>query len=180
MSCVTETNYDALLAREMFDRKEDVQKDKPSNSLHAFTVISRMLVDSSLAPGAACTIPQQNARFTEKDAGFPIFTVQASVGTAVQSYAEAWEPGVEPDEIEDSTRQLLWLVVLLYGVGGLQNERPFVADFFEYVKKPFAYLKMLHAQCLGCTSSLRPSSYHPSSRAYPHHPSFSSSARSSR
>ena len=130
MTCVTRIDGTVPLPQEAFDLKEIERA--VAEPISAFAIISRMLADDELAPGTASRIPPMNARFFEKDAGFPASTILGSKGGLIFHHANSWRVDTRDlTSLNEALGELAWLVVTLYGVGGLQGEKEFVADFFE-------------------------------------------------
>ena len=117
-------------------------KDKTPkrHAWHTFTLLARTLSNPALSSGAACPIPPVLARFESSDGGFPLDSVLRNRGVLIKKYADLWEvDGDDDDEVKDKIEELVWVVTLLYGVGGWSEGKEgkeggeFVADFFMYV-----------------------------------------------
>ena len=88
MTCVTRIDGTVNLRQEAFDFQE-IEK-AVAEPINAFAIISHMLTDDELAPGTASRIPPINARFFEKDAGFPASAILGSKGGLIMRYANSW------------------------------------------------------------------------------------------
>lgn len=49
-------------------------------------------------------------------------------------YMADWRvDGTNPVDVENKVQELSWLNSILYGIGGWLKDKPFNADFFQYV-----------------------------------------------
>ena len=84
------------------------------SNVHAFTVAARILQDS---------------RFANRQGSFE--SIQSNFGTEIQRYASDWSvDGSNPQEVESKVRELTFLNVMFYVIGGWREREGFhTADF---------------------------------------------------
>ena len=87
----------------------------PKPDIHAFTILARVLADPTLAP----------RQFSEDE--FYQETVK-NYGDHIVKYVNEWN--LEGD-LDKKVEELLWTNVLIYAVGGSEEEGTFNADFFQ-------------------------------------------------
>lgn len=140
MACITPTDTDALIPQELFTPQGDSalsaltstpSRQSPaakSKGTHSFTLVARMLEDPALAPGVACAGAARGEG--------PYFETLENTGALIQKYGAEWcVDGTDAESVREKVEELSWLITLLYGVGGLQPDKAFHADFYTYVRR---------------------------------------------
>lgn len=85
-------------------------------SVHVFTILSRILRDSEYAPSAIELPPPEDSNETS------FARVLNRRGDAIVDLAEAWAiDGTDKKEVEEKLEELAWLTVMIYGIGGWGN-----------------------------------------------------------
>jgi hypothetical protein len=96
--------------------QEGVQaNDDAKTGTHAFTILARILADPRLK--------------MEKQDVFLIMVLEKA-GDAIREYVDQWDLSGDVD-LDKKLEELLWTNVLIYGVGGLEKNGDFNADFFQ-------------------------------------------------
>ncbi|KAF8623277.1 hypothetical protein AX17_007483 [Amanita inopinata Kibby_2008] len=86
---------------------------------HALTIVARLLKDPRLA----------EAKYF-KEENF-VFETEKKFGDIIQDYLEQWDADTsDPKEVERKYEELVWTVVVIYGIGGWEEGKDFNADFF--------------------------------------------------
>ncbi|CAE6416500.1 unnamed protein product [Rhizoctonia solani] len=138
-AAVHHCNYEDVFDATFFTEPAAV-KEASRDRVHSFTLLSRILADDRLKPGA----PRKEGperRFGE---------VAKNSGGILRDYASLWTVSEDEKDIKDRVEELHWLVTLLFGVGGWENGRRFRADFF------FAHLVTSNIFLSSITSLLKP------------------------
>ncbi|CAE6397611.1 unnamed protein product [Rhizoctonia solani] len=92
----------------------------PSDRVHSFSILSRILMDDQLKAGAACS----------KDTFVRSMEAPNNVGGIVREYASLWTIKEDENDIQARLEELDWLVALLFGVGGWKKNVPFRAHLY--------------------------------------------------
>jgi hypothetical protein len=87
----------------------------PKPDIHAFTILARVLADPALTP----------LQFSEDE--FYDETVK-NHGDHIVKYVNEWNLD---GDLDKKVEELLWTNVLIYAVGGSEEEGTFNADFFQ-------------------------------------------------
>lgn len=146
MACVSPgPDLDSLLPRSAFSSESLSSRltsaltlsSKPTGT-HSFSIVSQMLKDPELAPGATCTRLNVKKAVKEDNANaaggnpFPHSEVLEKRGELIKKYADKWNVNTsDKAEVKNKLEELFVLVTLLYGVCGLQEGQDFKADFFS-------------------------------------------------
>lgn len=144
MACVThETDLDALFPREFFDYDAgssmsalsrltaalSFSSATPSEGLHSFDIVASMLEDPDLARGKAFHISEGVSDPQDEDSD-KLQATLSNVGDRILKYANQWKvDATDKDKLSAKLEELGWLASLIYGVGGLQSDEEFNADF---------------------------------------------------
>lgn len=91
----------------------------PPANVHAFSVLARILKD-----------PHFDGKARED--GLQIYTnVMTTYGEALKKYASEWTINTsDPNEVERKIEELVWSMVMIYGIPGWTEGANFNADFF--------------------------------------------------
>ena len=91
--------------------------DDAKTGTHAFTIIARILADPRLEMERAKNVFLINKHVLDK------------AGDVIREYVDQWD--LSGDDLDKKLEELLWTNVLIYGVGGLEKNGDFNADFFQ-------------------------------------------------
>ncbi|EGN97420.1 hypothetical protein SERLA73DRAFT_57794 [Serpula lacrymans var. lacrymans S7.3] len=91
----------------------------PSQGVHAFTILARMLKDKRF----------DNVERAGPDAVYN--KLLKDHGDVIREYADLWKVDTsDPQKVEDHIEQLIWVNTMTYGIGGWKEGQDFNADFF--------------------------------------------------
>ncbi|TDL18674.1 hypothetical protein BD410DRAFT_793062 [Rickenella mellea] len=136
MTCVTHTDKDGFIPQTLFIQPTVgtltrltaalTFSSPPKKHTHAFTIVARMLKDHELGPRVACKLP------VDPEASDSYTETLDRRGDLINKYVSEWEVDTaDPSDVRAKLQEISWVVVLLYGVAGLQPGREFNADFFK-------------------------------------------------
>jgi hypothetical protein len=97
--------------------QKGVHVDDAKTGTHAFTIIARILADPRLELEKAKNVFLINKHVLDK------------AGDVIREYVDQWD--LSGDDLDKKLGELLWTNVLIYGVGGLEENGDFNADFFQ-------------------------------------------------
>ncbi|KAF9005071.1 hypothetical protein BDQ17DRAFT_1424229 [Cyathus striatus] len=115
MTSVHSTKSPKTIPSSLFQSGGGVKVNASKQSVHALIVLARILADSRFADG------ESNP--------FAVVVYQRTHdkhGDAVKEYVDQW---TLDGPIENKVEELIWAIVVIYGVGGYKDGRPFNADF---------------------------------------------------
>ncbi|CAE7123720.1 unnamed protein product [Rhizoctonia solani] len=100
---------------------ESTAKKPPTDRIHSFSILARMLADDRLKAGVACK------------KGLPLVRLEQvlkNTGPILREYASLWTIKEDNDDIQARVEELNWFVALVFGASGWNKDKAFQADFF--------------------------------------------------
>ena len=96
----------------------DNNKSRSEPDIHAFTILARVIADPALAP-----LQYSENEFYQE--------IAKTHGDHIVKYVNEWNLD---GDLDKKVEELLWTNVLIYAVGGSEEEGSFNADFFQYAR----------------------------------------------
>ena len=108
---------DKLVSQFSQEGVQGVHVSDAKTSTHAFTILARILADPRLEMEKPKDLILINKLVLDK------------VGDTIREYGDQWD--LTGDDLDKKLEELLWTIVLIYGVGGSEKSGNFNADFFQ-------------------------------------------------
>jgi hypothetical protein len=132
-----------------------VSRPQAPDPAHAFTILARLAKNP-------------NIQFTKEfDIGIMFEMAVSQFSGVLNEYADNWSSAIDssnPNIVESKIAELIWMNVVIYGIGGWKEGGDFNADFFLQAFHIFLRQKYVLLY-LGCTLSPRPYFFHQSYEA---------------